>query len=345
MTASSTALRLAALGLAAAMVNAQPAHAEDAAPAMSDAMQALLKQADTGRTVDGIAAVVGKRIVLLSDVERALEPMMQAAAKQGRTVDATMKAAMRTEVIETLVAEKLIEQEVARLHVAVTQPEIDRVVEGMKSRNNLSDAQLEQALLRQGLTLDEYKEGIKKQLTRVKIVQLKVKARVQVSDADVEAAFRQREAVTAVDVKLRARHMVFIVPKDAPADVVAAKRAQAAAALKAVRDGASFADVATARSEGPSASRGGALGVFGRGTIMPAFEEAAFAAPVGEPVGPVRTPVGWHVLLVEERVKNTAQAFEAVKDKLREELYEQRVGVEFERYLQELRATTYVEIR
>ena len=66
-----------------------------------------------------------------------------------------------------------------------------------------------------------------------------------------------------------------------------------------VLGGASFEELAKIHSEGPSAPNGGFLGWFGKGKMAPPFEEAAFAAPVGEVVGPVLTQFGFHLILVE----------------------------------------------
>ncbi len=64
-------------------------------------------------------------------------------------------------------------------------------------------------------------------------------------------------------------------------------------------DGASFESMAQIHSEGPSSVNGGFLGWFGKGKMAPAFEEAAFAAPVGEIVGPIATQFGYHIIKVE----------------------------------------------
>lgn len=74
-----------------------------------------------------------------------------------------------------------------------------------------------------------------------------------------------------------------------------------AAARKLLYDlnaGAGFAKLAKKHSICPSADQGGDLGFFGRGQMVKAFEDAAFGAQVGVPVGPVRTEFGYHLILV-----------------------------------------------
>lgn len=68
-----------------------------------------------------------------------------------------------------------------------------------------------------------------------------------------------------------------------------------------IAGGADFADVAREHSTCPSSARGGELGEFGRGAMVPEFDEVVFSAPVGEIQGPVKTQFGYHLLEVTAR--------------------------------------------
>ncbi|MEK9752368.1 MAG: peptidylprolyl isomerase [Rhodospirillaceae bacterium] len=76
-----------------------------------------------------------------------------------------------------------------------------------------------------------------------------------------------------------------------------------AEALKEIEDlkaeidgGADFGELAIANSDCPSGSRGGDLGRFGRGMMVPEFEQAAFGLDVGDVSGPVETDFGYHLI-------------------------------------------------
>ena len=72
---------------------------------------------------------------------------------------------------------------------------------------------------------------------------------------------------------------------------------QAQSLMEQVKNGANFADLARQHSRCPSGQQGGDLGMFGRGQMVPEFEQAAFDNPVGALVGPVRTQFGYHLVL------------------------------------------------
>ncbi|MEO0974313.1 MAG: peptidylprolyl isomerase [Pseudomonadota bacterium] len=68
-----------------------------------------------------------------------------------------------------------------------------------------------------------------------------------------------------------------------------------------IEEGAEFATLAAAHSSCPSGSRGGELGTFGRGQMVPEFDTVVFSAPLNEVQGPVKTQFGYHLLEVTAR--------------------------------------------
>jgi parvulin-like peptidyl-prolyl isomerase len=94
--------------------------------------------------------------------------------------------------------------------------------------------------------------------------------------------------------------------------------ALAARLVDELEDGADFAALAAEHGTDGTASRGGDLGCFGRGTMVAPFEEAVVAAPVGTAVGPVETQFGYHVVLVYEHRRASVRAFEDVSGQVRD---------------------------
>jgi peptidyl-prolyl cis-trans isomerase SurA len=316
-----------ALALIAAQVDAGPAPAK----------------AEDGIVVDRIVAVVNKNVVLLSEVEGMLDQMMQAEPPGPNQDPVKLRSARRDEILDTLIAEKLLDDEVRKLHIDVTDAEVDRVVDGTMKEHNLTPDQLKMALAHQGLSLEEYKDGLKKQLTKMKIVQLKVKNRVQVTDADVQAKMQQTKILNSLDYKLKARHILVLVP---PGTDDKAALAKVNAAKARIEKGEKFEDVAKEVSEDPgSKDRGGDLGEFGRGEMVPEFEKAAFNAEPGKMVGPVRTPFGWHLILVDQRIATETKTGDAALTDIRNKLYQDEIERQFAQYVDELKKDAHIEKR
>ena len=139
-----------------------------------------------------------------------------------------------------------------------------------------------------------------------------VKALLEKQPERVRGAYQTHIADYSREEQIHARHMLFI-GGDAEAEAIKARAR--------VLAGESFADVAKQVSADEATRKdGGDLGTFPRGRMMPAFDEAAFSLEVGKVSGPVKTDRGVHLILVESHDPASQTPFEAVQDKLAEDL-------------------------
>ncbi|MBI1206062.1 MAG: peptidylprolyl isomerase [Azospirillum sp.] len=125
------------------------------------------------------------------------------------------------------------------------------------------------------------------------------------------------------------------------AHILVASEAEAKALIKEIKAGGDFAKLAKEKStDTAAAAQGGDLGFFTRDAMVPAFADAAFAMKPGQiSESPVKTQFGWHVIKVVDRHQGTAQAFDAVKGELENDLSQEIVsGV-----IEELRAAAKIE--
>ncbi len=161
-----------------------------------------------------------------------------------------------------------------------------------------------------------------------------LKTLVDESDLINQEVKKLQDAVKPTDAQLKAYYQAhksaYTTPEQVCASHILLKtKAEAEAVMKDLANGANFATEAKAKSIGPSAKQGGSLGCFSRGQMVKAFEDAAFNAPVGKVVGPVKTQYGYHVILVTKHTKASTKPFDQVKSdveaKLRQEHANQQI--------------------
>jgi len=154
---------------------------------------------------------------------------------------------------------------------------------------------------------------------------------VEVSNEEIEKVLGQSDRVRKfydehsdryhVPERVRARHILLRVEKDAPDEKVAEVRKRAEQALARVRAGDDFAAVAKEVSEDPgSKPRGGDLGFFPRGQMAKPFEDVAFSLEPGKTSDLVRTDFGFHVIRVEAHEAAKDQSFDEEARPIAEEL-------------------------
>jgi len=297
--------------------------------------------------VDRVAAVVNNDIIPLTDVEsRAAADLAKIATLPSPQARAEGREKVLKLALDSLIGEKLLEAEMKELNIDVSDAEVDNSIEDVKKQHNLDAAQFEQDLRSEGYSMATYREFMKKYVRRYKLIQLKVRSKVKVSDEDLRSEYQKWARTEQDEVELHARHILVKIPeKGTAADVEAARLKAVALAEEARKPGVDFAELAKAKSEGPSASDGGDLGFFRRGVMVPEFDKAAFALKVGEVSDPVRTKVGFHILKVDERRALPVKSFDAMKDDLRERVLREQLEKLTEQHVLELRQNALVEVK
>ena len=150
----------------------------------------------------------------------------------------------------------------------------------------------------------------------------------KVTDKEIRDFYKQNQK-SFINEKISARHILLKSKKEAEA------------VLKEINAGGDFAKLAASKSIGPSGPKGGDLGSFGRGQMVPEFEKTAFALKKGEVGGPVRTQFGYHIIKVTERKGKEPVPIEKVMPQIRQSL----IGQKLEAYIKNLRGAAKVVIK
>ncbi len=178
----------------------------------------------------------------------------------------------------------------------------------------------------------EYKEqfekimaNIKKDLA-IKMWQKKVFDGIKISDKELKDYYNKNKQEFIQKESVHARHILVKTEKEAK-DIINQLKGLKGAALQK-----KFIELAKAKSTGPSGPRGGDLGYFGKGQMVPEFEKAAFGLQPGTiDLKPVKTQFGYHVIYVEDKKPATTRSFKEVKPYI-----EQRLKMEkFKQVMQE----------
>ncbi|TDT73245.1 peptidyl-prolyl cis-trans isomerase C [Litoreibacter halocynthiae] len=140
-----------------------------------------------------------------------------------------------------------------------------------------------------------------------------------VDEAAVEEVYKERFAEGEPDMEFNASH-ILVETED-----------EAKELITMLADGADFAELAKEKSTGPSGPGGGSLGWFGKGAMVPAFEQAVVAMEDDTVSEPVQTQFGWHVIKRNESRVKEAPALDDVRDEIERELRAKAIDDEITR--------------
>ncbi|CAH2214067.1 peptidylprolyl isomerase [Tepidibacter aestuarii] len=120
--------------------------------------------------------------------------------------------------------------------------------------------------------------------------------------------------------------------------------AQAKEILAEINNGLSFEDAAKKYSKCPSNERGGDLGLFSKGQMVPEFENAAFSMEKGEISEPVKTQFGYHIIKLTDKKEADTKSFDEVKDNIYGQLIHKQQQVTYFEKVEELKSKYNVTI-
>jgi peptidyl-prolyl cis-trans isomerase SurA len=256
-----------------------------------------------------------------------------------------LQGASQSVVLESLITEKLIEREVRDVGVIVREEDVSRYINGIKERNRISEEQLEEALAAQGLTLPQYRVQVREELQRQQLVNREIRGKVNVTPEEVQRYYTAHLSDYALPGGMQVAHIVFALPERASAEQVNSTKAQAEEVLGRIRDGADFAEMARTYSQDASAESDGTLGWFSEGELYDSLEEVVVKLDVGAVAGPIRSPVGMHILKLLDRRDTSHRPVDEVADQIKEKLYAEALEERFQRWLtEELRDRHHVEV-
>jgi peptidyl-prolyl cis-trans isomerase C len=267
-----------------------------------------------------VASRVNGHAIPTRTVSALVEPAMQAG-----NIPPDRRPAAYRQTLDQLVMRELITQEAQARKIAPDEALVERDFKQARDQFK-SEQDWARFLSSSGFDPASFRTELRtRNLVDAVVKQEAAKLPPVVSDADAKAFYDQNPTLFNAGERVRASHILLRVPQGAAPEVQKAQRAKAEAALARVRKGEDFAAVAREVSEDPgSAPRGGDLGAFGKGQMVPPFEQAAFALTAGQVSGLVETQFGLHVIKVQERLPAGKVPFDPVKAQIKDHLAQTR---------------------
>jgi peptidyl-prolyl cis-trans isomerase SurA len=300
--------------------------------------------------VDKIAAVVGDQIILLSEVMEQAAPMIRELEQAGQGAGAELlESKMQRqikEILDGMIDDAIFEREAREMKITVTQDEIDRAVENMARENNIDMPTFKQAIEAQGMDYLTYRSRLRSQLMKFKILNLRVRSRVKISDTEARQHYNDQVRDIRATGTYEGAHILIRAPLRASAKEAADAKRRAEDILARLEKGADFAEMAKAESEdAATAPGGGSLGARRPGSIPRVLERAFFDLEVGEIGGPIRTPAGFHIIRLNEREDLGVMPFKEAREKIVQSLQEEEMQRQSDIWLKELRSRIFIDVR
>lgn len=240
------------------------------------------------------------------------------------------------EAQNSAIAQVLLAKAAEKKDIQVDEAKVDAQIE--QARGSLPEGMsLEDALSQRSMTLDGWKERLRDQMRIEEFVDGIVADVEEATEEEMAEFYEENKEQFRTPASITASHILLSFEEGDTDEQKADKKAKLESLKVELEDGADFAELAKEHSTGPSGPKGGELGTFSKGQMVPPFEEAAFALNPGDISDVVETRFGYHLIKVADKQDEGVQTLEDVRERLADYLTNQKKQGKVMAYIEELR--------
>lgn len=291
--------------------------------------------------VSRIAAVVNSDIITTNQLDQKLQEQL---AKQQHQPSPAQLGVLRQELLSRMIEESLVQQRIQVLKLSVSEEEVETALLDVQKKNQLTREALEEAVLVQGLTFDTYRDNLRQQILRYKLVGTEVRRQVDVSEQEVTEYFRAHLDEYRFEPEMELSALTFPIPKTASTAERERLRASARETLSRLRQNEALEQVAAELKAGYGVT-GGSLGRFADSELTQEFVRALQGVAVGAYSEPVEAGQAISLLRVDARHPGGVKQFDSVKFEIHQMIVDQKTDARIKEWTRALRAKAFIDIR
>jgi peptidyl-prolyl cis-trans isomerase SurA len=250
--------------------------------------------------IDRIIAVVNDEVITKYEMEDQKRLVVSQLKRQGTELPAP--DVLDKQLLERLINERAQLQWAKDSGIRIDDAQVERAIGRIADDNKLSTPQFLAMLKQDNIPYAKFREDLRAEITLARVREREVENKIAISDAEIDNYLATQATQIGNQQEYRIAHILVLLPEQASADQINARRARAEDALKQLQEGKDFAQVAAGYSDASDALQGGSLGWRAHGRLPTVFADAVPKLQPGESSGILKSPNGFHIVkLLEAR--------------------------------------------
>lgn len=283
-------------------------------------------------TLDRIVAVVNNEVITLSELEEEMVEVKDQARRRfnGPELDRRLRQ-IEYMGLNRMIERKLQIQIAKKRGIKVTDDEVKDAINRLRRLGEMPNESDPKEMA-----------TIKEQLTAMRLVNQQVRSGLIVSEEEMLRFYKQHQDRFVLPPEARISQILVALGPSSSLLRIHEKAQEIYALLK---KGERFEEVAARHSDGAEARRGGSLGFVRLGDILPQIQRIIESVPIGQYSEPVASPMGMHIIRVDERKPPQFRPYEEVKEDLRNVVFQLKSEQAYLEWIKDLRDRSYIEVR
>jgi peptidyl-prolyl cis-trans isomerase SurA len=253
-----------------------------------------------------VVAIVDNDVIMQTQLDARVREVQQTIAKRGAEVPPAN--VLTQQVLDRLILENIQLQMGERSGIRISDEELNQAMATIAQRNGMTIEQFRDALAKDGLSFNDARDQVSREMIISRVRQRRVAERIQVTEQEVKNFLASDLGKMQLSEEFRLANIVIPVQEDASSDALQAAERRARDIYQQARQGADFGQLAIANSASETALDGGDMGWRKAAQLPPPFDSMISAMGVGDVTEPIRTPGGFILLKVLEKRGGEAAA-------------------------------------
>jgi len=291
-----------------------------------------------------IVARVNSDIITLHDLNTSIKKLTGSSAKDLQLRNEKKFYDMRRAILDSLINEKITEQQIIKLGIKVTAKDVEEAIEKVKKENNFTQEELIYSLKQKGVSLKEYKDEVEKEIERFRLVNYEVKSKIVITEEEIKKYYQTHLKEYTVFSKVRLERIFLKVRSPNDKEEIARVKSLGVEILQRLRQGHDFSEMAKTYSQGPAGTEGGNLGWIKASQLEPTLRKKIDKLSVGEYTDLDFAPSGFQIIKLAEEKKGGLKPFEEIRDAIYSKLFKEKVEKRYATWLNKLRKESFIKV-
>ncbi len=291
-----------------------------------------------------VVAQVNNDVVTLYELDNKIKELTGYDSGELKMKNEKKYIETRRKVLDLLVDEKIAFEKIREMGIEVTPGEIDEAIERIKESNQLTQEGLIAGLKKEEVSLKSYREEIKRQLERNRLINYEVKSKIIIREEEIKDYYSNNKDKFSIIAEVHLA-TIFLKQEDPSnqEETVALLRKAEEIVLR-LKKGEDFGKMAREFSQGPGAEDGGDLGLFKTAQLDPELLKVLKGMSTGDVTRPIIRQAGIQIVKLLEKQDSGVKPFEEVRDAIFEILYKEEIDKRYSSWIKGLREKAYTKI-
>ena len=251
-------------------------------------------------TLDRIVAIVNDEVITKYEMDDQKRLVMAQLKRQGTELPAP--DVLEKQLLERLINERAQLQWAKDSGIRIDDAQVERAIGRIAEDNKMTQSQFLALLKQDNIPFSKFREDLRGEMMLARVREREVENKIVVSEAEIDNYLATQATQTGNQQEYRIAHILVLLPEQANAEQIGARRSRAEDALKQLKEGKDFAQVAAGYSDASDALAGGSLGWRAHGRLPTVFADVVPTLKPGEISGILKSANGFHIVKVlEER--------------------------------------------